>query len=261
MSFPNYPDKHANPALLSAQDIVDYRRRLGRFPKVQRLDGVLLCLERGLPERLRRRVPIQLVGRMMGELYSVKRSQGRVVVMTNFGGGSPVVAELAEEFVVMGARKLILLTWGGCLQPDLQAADVIVCSQALRDEGTSHHYLPPAKYIQADAALAESLAAAIRKNGHTCSIGTTWTTDAPYRETIAEVRQYQAEGVKTVEMEAAGLFTIGQVRGVQTTAAVVVMDSLATFKWQAPERLTSIQRSLEVVYTAAIEALAEGSDA
>lgn len=88
-------------------------------------------------------------------------------------------------------------------------------------------------------------------------VGPTWTTDAPYRETAEEVRAYQAEGVQTVEMEAAGLFAIGQVRGVQTAAVVVIMDSLANFCWEVPERLDAIQRSLETVYAAAIDALME----
>jgi uridine phosphorylase len=87
------------------------------------------------------------------------------------------------------------------------------------------------------------------------SIGATWTTDAPYRETRAEIQLYQSEGVQTVEMESAGLFTIGKVRGMQTASVVVVMDSLATFEWKAPERLENIQRSLEIVYAAALDVL------
>jgi uridine phosphorylase len=91
--------------------------------------------------------------------------------------------------------------------------------------------------------------------GAQCTVGTTWTTDAPYRETREEVLQYQAEGVKTVEMESAGLFTVGQVRGIQTASVVVGMDSLATLQWRTPERLDTIARSLEVVYAAAVEVL------
>jgi len=98
---------------------------------------------------------------------------------------------------------------------------------------------------------------AIRRRGAQCTVGTTWTTDAPYRETREEVMQYQAEGVKTVEMESAGLFTIGRVRGIQTASVVVGMDSLATLQWQTPERLDDISRSLEVVYAAAIDVLGQ----
>ena len=167
-----------------------------------------------------------------------------------------MVMELAEELAVMGTKKMILMTWGGTLQPNLKPGDIVVCNRAIRDEGASHHYLPSAKYIDADTALVEELVTALRARGAQCSVGTTWTTDAPYRETREEVIQYQSEGVKTVEMESAGLFTVGQVRSVQTASIVIGMDSLASLHWQTPERLDDIMHSLETVYAAAIDVLA-----
>jgi len=226
------------------------------MPKVKP-DGVLFCLERGLPQRMRWRIPVERAGAMNADVYSVKKYKGRVAVLTSFGGGSPMVIELAEELAVMGTKKMILMTWGGTLQPELKPGDIVVCSRAIRDEGASHHYLPPAKYVDANASLVNELANAIPKRGAPCVVGTTWTTDAPYRETREEVIQYQAEGVKTVEMESAGLFTVGQVRAIQTVSVVIGMDSLASLRWQTPERLDSIMRSLEIVYAAAIDVLAQ----
>ena len=256
MNFPIFSNKYDAESLLKAEDIVGYRRRLGSYPAVPDLQGVLLCLERGLPRRMRWKIPVQDVGNMNGDLYGVKKTRNRVAVMTNFGGGSPMVMELAEEFAVMGAKRLILMTWGGALQPELKAGDIVVCDLAIRDDGASHHYLPAEKYISASSELAGCLVETIRARGGQCSLGSTWTTDAPYRETLEEVRQYQAEGVKTVEMESSGLFTVGKVRGVATASVVVVMDSLATYRWQVPERLDGIHRALEIVYAAAIEVLA-----
>jgi uridine phosphorylase len=57
-------------------------------------------------------------------------------------------------------------------------------------------------------------------------------------------------------MESAGLFSIGQVRGIPSASVVVVMDSLATLEWKAPEKLDGIFRSLELVYAACIDVLA-----
>lgn len=256
VSFPNYPHKHKLASLLTADELVAYRARLGRMPKVKP-EGVLFCLERGLPQRMRWRIPVQRAGAMNADVYAVKKTKGSVAVLTSFGGGSPMVMELAEELAVMGARKMILMTWGGTLQHDLNPGDIVVCNRAIRDEGASHHYLSPAKYVEADVSLVNGVVGAIRKRGVQCTVGTTWTTDAPYRETREEVMHYQAEGVKTVEMESAGLFTVGQIRAVQTTSIVVGMDSLASLRWQTPERLDGIMRSLEIVYAAAIDVLAE----
>lgn len=256
MSFPNYPEKHQFESLLKAEDIVAYRGRLGRALKVQP-EAALFCLERGLPHRMRWRIPVERAGAMNADVYAVKKTKGKVVVLTSFGGGSPMVVELAEELAAMGVRRMMLMTWGGILQTDLKPGDIVVCDQAIRDEGASHHYLPHAKLIQADAVLVTEWVEAIHSRGSDCRTGTTWTTDAPYRETREEIQQYQAEGVKTVELESAGLFTVGQVRGLQTASTVVAMDSLATFEWKVPERLDDIMHSLEVVYSAAIDVLSK----
>ena len=256
MSFPNYPDKHKLASLLTADALVAYRARLGRMPKVKP-EGILFCLERGLPQRMRWKIPVERAGAMNADVFSVKKTRGRVAVLTSFGGGSPMVMELAEELAVMGAKKMILMTWGGTLQKNLGPGDIVVCERAIRDEGASHHYLPSSKYVDANAELVNELVHAIQARGAQCTIGTTWTTDAPYRETREEVIQYQGEGVKTVEMESAGLFTVGQVRSVQTASVVIGMDSLSSLEWQTPERLDGIMRSLEIVYAAAIDVLAK----
>ncbi len=229
------------------------------MPSLSSPQGVLFCLERGLPWRLRWRIPVYRAGGMNGDLFALKRPKGKVGIMTGFGGGSPMTVELAEEFAAMGVRRMILMTWGGTLQPELKPGDIIVINQAIRDEGASYHYLPPSKTIAADAQLVDIIVKAIGARGGTCTVGTTWTTDAPYRETVDEIRQYQSEGVKTVEMESAGLFTVGQVRGIPTASIVVGMDNLAHFRWQVPERLDDILRSLELVYAAALDVLSQVS--
>ncbi len=255
MSFPIYPDKHKLKELYNARDIVGYRKRIGRMPSLPSPEGILFCLERGLPWRLRWRIPVERAGGMNGDLFALKKPKGKVGIMTGFGGGSPMTVELAEEFAAMGVKKMILMTWGGILQPDLKPGDIVVIDRAIRDEGTSYHYLPPSKYIDSDPRLADQLIDAIKARGGTSSRGTTWTTDAPYRETVEEIKQYQSEGVKTVEMESAGLFTVGQVRNIPTVSVVVGMDSLSSLRWQVPDRLDNILASLELVYQASLDVL------
>lgn len=257
MSFPVHPDKFDSDPVLSAADIVSYRARLGRTPNLHAAKGALFCLERGLPRRLRWRIPVRKAGSMNATLHETQKTKNPVAILTDFGGGAPIVAELAEELVAMGMQKLVLLTWGGALQPDLKPGDIIVCERAVRDDGVSQHYLPPGKFVDADASLVSKLTAAIRSRGAACTTGATWTTDAPFRETRLEVARYQSEGIKVVEMESSGLFTIGQVRGVAAASLVVVMDSLASLTWTVPDRLEPILRSLETAYAAALDVLAE----
>ena len=254
MSYPIYPDKYKLKELFSARDLVGYRRKIGRMPSLSSPEGVLFCLERGLPWRMRWRIPVKRAGGMNGDLYALKKPKDKIGIMTGFGG-APVTVEIAEEFAAMGVKSMILMTWGGILQPDIKPGDIIVVDQAIRDDGVSQHYLPPARYVASDPQLADQLASAIQARGGACTRGATWTTAAPFRETVEEVREYQAEGVKTVEMESAGLFTVGQVRNIPTVSVVVGMDSLAEFRWQVPKRLNEILYSLELVYAAALDVL------
>lgn len=255
MSFPIRPEKYKLKEMYGARDIVEYRKKVGRMPSLSAPEGVLFCLERGLPWRLRWRIPVKKAGGMNGDLYALKKPRDRIGIMTGFGGGSPMTVELAEEFAAMGVKCMILMTWGGLLQPQLEPGDIVVIDRAIRDEGTSYHYLPPSKHVQASDELADQLIQAIESRGGKCTRGTTWTTDAPFRETVEEIRQYQSEGVKTVEMESAGLFTIGQVRNIPVVSVVVGMDSLAEYRWRVPERLDGILHSLELVYAASLDVL------
>ena len=91
----------------------------------------------------------------------------------------------------------------------------MVCEKAIRDEGTSHHYLKPSKYAYASKDMTQKIKNSLDKFKQKYFVGTSWTIDAPYRETVAEATQYQKEGVATVEMEASALFAVSQYRNVE----------------------------------------------
>jgi uridine phosphorylase len=255
MPFPNVQNKYEGKAILTPQHMVAYRQKEGMLPKGAAPLAALLCLQRGLPERLARKHPYRKIGRLNGDLYSLKKTDGKVVVLSNFGLGSPLMAGIAEELIAWGVQRLLSLSMCGALQPDLKAGDIVVCNQAIRDEGTSHHYLPSEKYVSANAKLAGEILENLNEAGERPQLGTTWTTDATYRETDIEVRHYQAEGVKTVEMETAALYAVAQVRGVPAASVFVVGDQLANAEWRAPAEFRTIDRSFEAVYAAIIDVL------
>ncbi len=255
MPFPNFPDKYNSRAVLTPNDMLAYRQQASMLPKGAGPENVILCLQRGLAERRARQHPFRKIGRMNGDLYELKRS--KVTVLTNFGLGSPQMAGLAEELIAWGTKRLISISMCGGLQPDLKSGEVLVCNSAVRDEGTSHHYLPPAKLVAASQELAVKLTTTLASGGHPHQVGITWTTDATFRETEAEVKHYRSEGVKTVEMESAALFAVAQVRGVHAASIFVVGDSLADGQWRAPQDFKLLDRSFDVVYDAAIAALTD----
>jgi len=257
MPYPVFPNKHVGQSVLTPQAMISYRLKTGMLPEISPPQGAILCLQHGLPERMGRRHPLRRVGRLMGDLYLLRRSRGKVAVLTNFGIGSPQMASLAEELIAWGAARLVTLSMAGGIQPDLTPGTIVVCTHAIRDEGTSYHYLPPARAVEADPDLTESLVRSLQAAGKNVTTGVTWTTDGAYKETVEEVRSYQAEGVKTVEMETAALLAVGKVRGVQAAAICVVGDSLAKMTWDLPEDFGPVERALEAAYAAAIEVLGD----
>ena len=103
-----------------------------------------------------------------------------------------------------------------------------------------------------------ALGAALRQTDHQFRTGTSWTIDTPYRETIDEVRHYQAEGVLCVEMEAAALFAVAKVRGLRLASAFVISDSLAELAWSSHFRSPEVASALIELYQAAVAALTGG---
>lgn len=255
MPVPQLSEKLRSKPILTGVDMITYRRQTGRFPDMPAPDGVIICLETSLPKRMRRRFPYRKVGRFVGDMLMLRREGGRVGVMVNLGVGAPTVAALAEELIAWGTRRLVLVSWAGVLQSGIRNGDIIVCERAIRDEGTSHHYQAEAKYAHADAALTAKLIDQLNELSIEHRTGATWTTDAPYRETEAEVRTYQQEGVLAVEMEAAALFTVGAAHQIQTTAAFVAGDSLAHFRWQPPQDIEAINHAFDALYAALVALL------
>jgi uridine phosphorylase len=131
----------------------------------------------------------------------------------------------------------------------------MVCEKAIRDEGTSHHYLKHSKYAYASKEMTNKIKRSLEKFKQKYFVGTSWTIDAPYRETVAEAKQYQKEGVATVEMEASALFAVAQYRNVELGAIFTISDSLAELQWKPKFHLKKTKKGLEILYKIAVDVL------
>lgn len=141
--------------------------------------------------------------------------------------------------------------------PECAFGEAVVCTGAIRDEGVSHHYAPTEKFAWPSETLTTRLAGALTATGPAPKTGLAWTIDAPYRETVAEARSYQAEGVVCVEMEAAALFTVGAYRGVDVAAAFAISDHLlAEGRWTHAFGTRPLRDASIRLLDAALEALA-----
>lgn len=231
MTFPNFAGKHAHDALFNPQDFIGYVQQRLPHPAPPMPQSIIFCYQNQLLRHILAMEETEAVKVIPNDFHLLKGTEGKVAIYGGFGIGAPAATSSLEAFVALGVRTFVSIGTAGTLQSTLHIGDTIVCNRAIRDEGVSHHYLAPAKYAYPSEWLTTRLAQSLEKEGHIPILGSTWTIDAPYRETIAEARHYQQEGTMTVEMEAAALFAVAQYRGVEMAAAFVISDSLAELVW------------------------------
>jgi uridine phosphorylase len=178
---------------------------------------------------------------------------GRPLAVFQPGVGAPMAAAFLEEAIAMGCSSVVACGGAGALIPDLVLGHPIVVDSAVRDEGTSYHYLSPARTVQAASgpvsALVRTLDAA--QIGHV--VGRTWTTDAIYRETRSRVDRRVTEQCLVVEMEAAALLAVAHYRRIAYGHVLMAGDSLAGQDWDE-RSWRSARQAREKLFWAAAQA-------
>jgi uridine phosphorylase len=119
----------------------------------------------------------------------------------------------------------------GGLRDDNKLGQLVLVSEAVRDEGASHHYLPPAPRVATEAQALAAAAEFLKSRRVNFDCGPTWTTDALYRETPARIARRKSQGCLTVEMECAALLAVAKFRGVPLVSLLSCGDNLGSESW------------------------------
>jgi uridine phosphorylase len=140
--------------------------------------------------------------------------------------GGPYAVLIAEQLQAAGAKIIVGLTSAGRLAPGLPLPCLVVATSAVRDEGTSYHYLPPGREVACPTPIAPLLERELASTGWSIRSGKVWTTDAPYRETRAQLEQWASEGILAVEMQAASLFAFASARRASVACVAMVSNAV-----------------------------------
>lgn len=175
--------------------------------------------------------------------------------------GAPMAVMLLEQLIALGARRFLYVGFCGALAPPYRIGDGFIPIRAVREEGTSYHYLPP----EVEPASSSHLNALLHTHAAQLTLnvrqGPIWTTDAPYRETDHKIRQFQEAGIHAVDMEMAALFAVAHYRGCEVAALLLVSDECYHPTWKpgfGAERLRhACQAAVEVCVAAAAHAATE----
>ena len=142
--------------------------------------------------------------------------------------GASFAVLIAEQLFASGCQLLISMTSAGQLHQLRPPPYFVLIERALRDEGTSYHYLPPCDYSRANDKLLAAMEMAFVDLAVPVERGATWTTDAPFRETAEAIAAMSARGLLAVEMEAAALYAFAEARQKQVLCFAHVTNQMAT---------------------------------
>ena len=231
------PKDHAAPSVFKPEHLLREARRQRNLPDAAVPPVCVLDPDGDLVRHLRRTGrarPAPGWACYHTELDAFTLDGGTEAGVVGCAVGAPFAVLVAEQLFASGCRFLVSITSAGRIADLGQPPYVVLIDRALRDEGTSGHYLPGTAGPFAappDLVPLDRIEAALRHafppgSGVAVHRGATWTTDAPYRETAAAIAAAQAEGVLAVEMEAAALYGFAAARGAAVACFAHVTNTM-----------------------------------
>jgi uridine phosphorylase len=219
-------------------------------------EKAILCFFQEVIKELNESGKLEKIGESGSEMgpnpfYQMKWN-GQKLLVFHPGVGAALAGGFLEEAIAGGARKFIACGGAGVLQKEIVVGHPVILNAAVRDEGTSYHYLPPGREVAASPRPTAALEETLRGRGLAYRVGKSWTTDGLYRETVAKRRQRVREGCLVVEMEAAAFFAVAQFRGVEFGQIVYGGDLVVPEGWDTRQWL-SRKDSRQLLFWLAVE--------
>ena len=146
--------------------------------------------------------------------------------------GAPACVSGFEEVVAMGAKKFVLFGSCGVLDDEKVKDHIVIPVSAIRDEGTSYHYIAPSEEIDMEDHAIYVLEDVLNACGYSYVKGKTWTSDGIYRETLPVIQERREEGCLVVEMECASMLAVSKYRKITFVQFLYGADNLSSEKWE-----------------------------
>ena len=246
MHYPILKDKWSYPSVSDPEVFLEYLKSIGQGPAERFPSRAVVSYQSSVAKWVDGEYGLQSSG--LSGFDWVGGDEGGVGLFSGFGIGGAATVTALDPAISTGLTHVVTIGTAGAIDKNLSVGDIVVCNRAIRDEGVSHHYLEPEKYAFCSPSLSASLQRYLDETGVPYRTGTTWTTDAVFRETAEEIRDYQSEGVLTVEMEAASVFALGTRREVEVACLFVVSDLISDLVWKPRFHHKIVQQQLKTLF-------------
>ena len=214
----------------STFDPDEVEKRIDGFPKI----GVS-CWSKTLIDQLVEKFDVEEIaltsnGNSRLPIYKINYNGIDVALFMSRVGASACVVEY-EELFAMGLEKVIVFGTCGVLNKEINDLAIIIPNNAVRDEGTSYHYVKAERTIEVNVKHKEEFIELLNEHNYSYTIGKVWTTDAPYRETRNKVLKRKEEGCICVDMECSALSALAKFRNKEIFQFFYAADNLDSEKW------------------------------
>lgn len=159
-------------------------------------------------------------------LYSFWHNDIEIGIIGNVVGASFAVL-VSEQLIASDCDLIISITSAGILRKTSDYPQFMLITEAIRDEGTSYHYLPSNIRVILNGSIRNKLQTLYLEEDISIKPGKSWTTDAPFRETQSTIKVMIAEGADIVEMEASALYALAMKKNAKVICFAHLTNTMA----------------------------------
>ncbi|GAA0124829.1 nucleoside phosphorylase [Clostridium sp. CTA-19] len=163
------------------------------------------------------------------EIYNINVN-GKLVTLFYSSIGAPATIAAMEELRELGGKVFIGIGLAGSLNENLKLGDLLIPYESIREEGTSYHYLDHKDNVYPCEELKCKMENSLKIIGYKYIVGSQWTTDAIYKETLDQIEKYSKLGVYGVDMETSAMYAFGQATNTKVCNILAISDEL-WHKW------------------------------
>lgn len=205
--------------------------------KIDMPGQVIMCFYSEVIEKLVREGKLKEIKALHSQIgkhpiYELEYKNNKVTVF-HPGIGASLGAALMEEVIALGGKKFICCGSGGVLDKDIAAGKILVPTSAIRDEGTSYHYVRPSREISVNSEAVKAIEKVLKE--HNCSYMPVkiWSTDSFYRETRDKMKLRKEEGCLAVDMECSAFCAVAEYRNVIFGQMIYSGDDISCEEWDS----------------------------